>query len=124
MTLQPSPTPNDQPAVADLVMTDMLERRAHGAREYGTPLQIDNGRDPLQDLYEELLDGVVYARGLIETHTEAVRILRHLQVLHFDGSTKCPTCVGDATPCHTFVDIERVIKLLGRTPLQRRTENG
>jgi hypothetical protein len=54
--------PNDQPPIVDLVVADLHERKAHGIREYGTPLQPWNGRDPLVDLYEELLDAAQYAR--------------------------------------------------------------
>lgn len=35
-------------------------RREHGLREYGTPLQRNNGRDPWVDLGQELLDATAY----------------------------------------------------------------
>lgn len=59
---EPDPVPNDQPAVWDLVLDDMKERDALGRQRYGTPLQPRNGRKPLRDLYQELLDAVVYVR--------------------------------------------------------------
>lgn len=42
------------------IARDVRERGEYGARKYGTPLQVDNGRDPLADAYEEALDAFVY----------------------------------------------------------------
>lgn len=49
-----------------LVLHDMEDRRKMGIEKYGTPVQVDNGRDPLVDLYQELLDSCVYIRQEIE----------------------------------------------------------
>lgn len=49
-----------------LVLKDMEERRLHGIEKYGVPVQPHNGRDPLIDLYQELLDACVYIRQEIE----------------------------------------------------------
>jgi hypothetical protein len=62
---QPLPTPNQHPAIADLVQADLEGRRQLGVQRYGTPLQPHNGRDALRDLYEELLDGVCYLRQVM-----------------------------------------------------------
>lgn len=62
VTEQAPPTPNDSPAIWDLVMEDFKARDAEGRRKYGTPLQADNGRDALVDAYQEALDLVVYLR--------------------------------------------------------------
>jgi len=62
---QPPPVHNDQPAVWDLVMTDMRQRDAMGEAKYGVRLQPHNGRDFLIDAYQEMLDHVCYLRGLI-----------------------------------------------------------
>lgn len=66
VTEQSPPIPNARPAVWDLVLADMRDRDAAGRAKYGTPLQPHNGRDPLVDLYQELLDAVVYARQEIQ----------------------------------------------------------
>lgn len=63
---QPDPTPNDRPDIQSLVVADIASRREHGIRTYGTALQAFNGRDALQDLYEELIDACMYIRQLIE----------------------------------------------------------
>ncbi len=63
---QPIPTPNGRDAIAELVMDDIRERMALGTRRYGTPLQAFNGRNALQDAYEEALDLSCYLRQAIE----------------------------------------------------------
>lgn len=63
---QPSPIPNDSKPVWEMVIEDMKERDQFGRNRYGTPLQLDNGRDFLEDSYYELLDLAVYIRGEIE----------------------------------------------------------
>lgn len=63
---QPLPTQNDRTAIQDLVLADIEKRKAIGLERYGTLLQPFNGRDALRDLYEELLDAVMYVRQCIE----------------------------------------------------------
>jgi hypothetical protein len=62
---QPSPQTNDRPAIQDLVMTDVAERKRVGIERYGTPLQGFNGRDALVDAYQEALDLCQYLRQAI-----------------------------------------------------------
>lgn len=59
---QSQPIPNQEPPMWLLVKEDMLKRNAFGIKKYGTPLQPFNGRDALQDAYEEALDLCVYLR--------------------------------------------------------------
>ena len=59
---QPPPHPNANPAIQDLVMQDVAERKRLGIERYGTPLQAFNGRDALVDAYQEALDLVQYLR--------------------------------------------------------------
>lgn len=44
------------------VMADMAARIAKGADDYGEPLTTFNGRDALQDAYEEALDLAMYLK--------------------------------------------------------------
>ncbi len=62
---QPAPTESVDPAVWDLVVNDMKERDRAGFCKYRTRLKPNNGRDALVDLYQELLDAVVYCRQAI-----------------------------------------------------------
>lgn len=63
---QPDPIKNDNPAIVDLVVKDLKERKELGLQRYGVALQAHNGRNALQDLYEELQDAVIYLRQVIE----------------------------------------------------------
>jgi len=63
---QPKPVPNKSVPIWSLVIQDMADRDMEGARKYGTQLQAHNGRDALQDAYEEALDLAVYLRQAIE----------------------------------------------------------
>lgn len=60
---QPSPVirPGDED-VQSQVIADIEERRRLGIARYGTALQPFNGRDVLTDIYEELLDLLIYMR--------------------------------------------------------------
>jgi hypothetical protein len=87
---QPAPVHNDGPSMHDLVNKDILsrdpqwdlsvgtarhirdqvaddldKRKAFGLEKYGTILQTGNGRNFLLDVYQELQDGAVYARGAL-----------------------------------------------------------
>lgn len=48
-----------------LVLADMEARRKQGLEKYGRPLTSFNGRDALQDAYEEALDLAQYLRQAI-----------------------------------------------------------
>jgi hypothetical protein len=59
---EPDPIKNSLPSIADLVIQDIQSRKEMGLQKYGTPLQPFNGRRALKDLYEELMDAVLYLR--------------------------------------------------------------
>jgi hypothetical protein len=63
---QPLPIPNDHESIHDMVARDIEKRKRLGLKRYGSLLQPFNGRDNLQDAYEEALDLVVYLRTEIE----------------------------------------------------------
>lgn len=62
---QPLPVRNDSRDIQSMVIDDIRGRRELGIRRYGTALQPNNGRDALRDLYEELLDAVMYVRQVM-----------------------------------------------------------
>lgn len=68
--MQPSPIPNDSVSIWQLVIKDMQDRERLGQKRYGTVLQVGNGRDPLQDAYEEALDLAVYLKQELETRRQ------------------------------------------------------
>lgn len=59
------PTKNDSPYVQDLVIKDIEARKQIGISRYGTALQPFNGRDALQDAYEEAIDLAMYLKQCI-----------------------------------------------------------
>lgn len=65
-TYEPSPTPTSGRPVWEMVIEDMRQRDHVGREKYGTPLQAHNGRRPLVDAYQEVLDLAVYLRQEIE----------------------------------------------------------
>lgn len=59
----------------DLVIEDMKERKEFGLQKYGTVLQAWNGRNPLNDGYQEVLDQAAYLKmGVIEFTAMRLRI--------------------------------------------------
>ena len=70
---QTLPDITGRPSMQRVVMEDLAEREQLGIQRYGAPLTTFNGRKTLRDVYDELLDGAVYARSLLamsETATE------------------------------------------------------
>lgn len=63
---QPPPTPSERRPIWEMVIEDMQKRHEVGTERYGTPLQAFNGRNSLQDAYEEILDLAAYLRQTIE----------------------------------------------------------
>lgn len=66
MKKQPRPNRNNNKPIADLVVNDIKARKKQGIATYGIPLQANNGRCGLQDLYEELLDAACYIKQVLE----------------------------------------------------------
>lgn len=84
---QPAPIPNDREAIADLVIVDHHDRKAHGINVYGTPCQPFNGRNALQDAYEEVLDLSIYLKQAIVEKEESRDLhakVQHMQALARD----------------------------------------
>lgn len=75
----PPPKPNDETPVWDLVVEDMKHRDHVGRSRYGTPLQPFNGRDALQDAYEEALDLAVYLKQAIVEREKGRAVARELK---------------------------------------------
>lgn len=61
---QDLPEPNDHYYAHDLLVEDIMARQRLGIKRYGVGLQPFNGRDTLQDAYDEVLDLAVYLRAL------------------------------------------------------------
>ena len=59
---QPKPKKNNDTPIGNLVIEDIKDRMELGLKNYGIFLQANNGRDALQDFYEEYLDGLLYLK--------------------------------------------------------------
>jgi hypothetical protein len=57
--------------VLPLVLADLQARIQKGTAEYGEPLTTHNGRDSLQDAYEEALDLCLYLAGTMKPFYKA-----------------------------------------------------
>lgn len=66
---EPEPPPVDgEKIVVDELIKDLHHRKQFGFGKYGTYLMSNNGRNALVDLYQELLDAVIYCKQImIET---------------------------------------------------------
>lgn len=62
---QPMPNASDSPAMQDLVIADIEERKQIGLERYGQLLKAHTGRDALVDAYQEALDLCMYLRQAI-----------------------------------------------------------
>lgn len=84
---QPQPKRNSHPHIADQVCNDIMKRKALGVEKYRTALQIENGRNALQDAYEEALDLAQYLKQAIgERERDALYLEAFLllSVIHED----------------------------------------
>lgn len=63
---QPAAVATDGPLIRDLVIRDITELCERRRVKHGTHLQAHNGRDALQDAYEEAVDLALYLRQVIE----------------------------------------------------------
>lgn len=68
---QPPSVANDEVHIADVVVKEILQRKAMGLLKYGVPLQPHNGRSAIQDAYEESLDQTLYLRQALEEERTA-----------------------------------------------------
>ena len=62
---QIEPTPNQHPAIQDLLILDIEQRKQMCIAKYGTVLQGHNGRDALIDAFQEAMDLAIYLRQML-----------------------------------------------------------
>ena len=72
------PTVNNLPYIQDMLIERIEERKAIGIERYGTPLQPFNGRDGLQDAFEESLDQTTYLLQVLYEHKRISKQLREI----------------------------------------------
>jgi hypothetical protein len=74
-----APVANGTTPVWELVIADMRDRDNFGREKYGTPLQAFNGRNPVVDAYQEILDLAVYLRQHIEEQAAMKKRIEQLE---------------------------------------------
>lgn len=77
MSTQPDPKPGKQ-VVGEQVIRDMHDRMTVGKERYGTYLETYNGRDSLQDLYEELIDATMYIKQRLMEEEDSRPTIHHV----------------------------------------------
>lgn len=82
--IQSKPTGNGKLVVVEVVK-DLLNRSDEGAKKYGTPLRVDNGRSALLDLYQELLDATQYIKQELMERTSRASSIGGLPTLELVG---------------------------------------
>jgi hypothetical protein len=83
---QPLPTPGRE-SVQDRLIAEIQARRDLGTARYGTPLMTHNGRDALQDAWEEAIDLAAYLTQMRMERadpSEAVKLLDRWLADHSD----------------------------------------
>ncbi len=83
------PKQQEQPApkkgkikVLDHVLADLTQRAEAGKEKYGTNLMTENGRDALQDAYEEMMDAAMYLKqALLEKRKNEERVVKLLNAI-------------------------------------------
>jgi hypothetical protein len=114
---EPDPTPSEYPAVWDLVLQDIehpkiihpLQEKIHnllisdirardtfGFEKYKVRLQPFNGRNAIKDAYEELLDGVVYARQAVYEHEQKTKVVTQDSEIFKSGLTQIYVTILDS----------------------------
>lgn len=66
---------------ADLLVSELVQRKAFGLQKYGVILHADNGRDHIRDALDEVVDLLVYLRAAREQSPELFLVLSS----HYDN---------------------------------------
>jgi len=92
MNTQPQPIQTSERHIVDVVREDLETRKQMGIKKYGVALQPSNGRDSLQDAYEEALDLCVYLKNEILRREVESRIAKAVEKSKV--SRGCLCCEG------------------------------
>lgn len=104
---QNKPTEGHGPHLFDEVIADFQARKVHGLELYGKTLQAFNGRRALIDLYQELVDGVMYTKQELIERDAFGKLLDRLTEKHdLNGMCCRPTgATSRLTQCTALAQI-------------------
>jgi hypothetical protein len=105
-TDQPAPKPGGYPVQAVLIEA-LKQRMQFGLKKYGRPLETNNGRDPLLDMWEEMLDMVSYFTQFVLE--QGVKLPGLEAFASGSGSDGPPQSLADATPSSTLRALSSLI---------------
>lgn len=83
---QPKPIPNNEKPVWEAVIEDFKKRDELGFKKYKTRLQAFNGRNSIQDCYEEASDLLVYLKQYTIERKEMLALL--MEVAKLNGNDR------------------------------------
>lgn len=114
---QQAPIKNGSKPVWNMVIEDMYKRAQDGEKKYGTPLQAFNGRDPLVDAYEEVLDLCVYMRqAIVERDASNMAWARSGHVFEVNGRIYGNFVEACVVAEELAISGDTVVKVDGITP--------
>lgn len=95
---QSLPKRTDEVFTHDLVIEDIRGRLEFGIRKYGNGLQPNNGRNSMQDAYEEALDLAVYLKNQLRfARSEQARALREAALIWYTDEGPWQNPLNSAT---------------------------
>lgn len=74
----PAPTKNDTEPIVIGVTRDIIQRAVESRAHYGTYLQAFNGRNAVQDAYEEAIDLTMYLKQMLVERKAMLEIIAQL----------------------------------------------
>lgn len=98
---QPLPKPGKLP-VQQILIHAIEERREHGIRKYGRALETDNGRNALQDAWEEAMDLLLY---LTRARLEHGDVIPGMERLHGSPEPEPPKWRGVSADLHILDEV-------------------
>lgn len=70
--------------IADLVIEDIKKRKVMGKKKYGVPLRANNGRNALQDAYEEAQDMMLYLKQKLVEEERADKLWKEEDTIELE----------------------------------------
>lgn len=70
--------------IADLVVEDIKKRKVMGRKKYGVPLRANNGRDAIQDAYEEAQDMTLYLKQRLVEEERAEKLWKEEDTIELE----------------------------------------
>lgn len=70
--------------IADLAVEDIKKRKIMGKKKYGVPLRANNGRNAIQDAYEEAQDMMLYLKQRLVEEERAEKLWKEEDTIELE----------------------------------------